>query len=114
MSIHNHQRTVKELTPAEAKERLQAASGVELLDVREPSEYDHTHLESARLLTRDLITEIMESWDKDIEIICYCHHGIRSHQAACFLADKGFTNVANLVGGIDAWSLTVDPTIPRY
>jgi adenylyltransferase/sulfurtransferase len=110
----NHNEKIKELTAAQVNECLQAARGVALLDVREPAEYDYVRLENAKLLTGDLASEIMESWDKNTEIICYCHHGIRSYQAACFLAEKGFTKVANLVGGIDAWSLTVDPSVPRY
>ncbi|HZN11235.1 MAG TPA: rhodanese-like domain-containing protein, partial [Blastocatellia bacterium] len=48
------------------------------------------------------------------EIVLHCHHGMRSEQASAFLARQGFTNVKNMIGGIDAWSARVDPSVPRY
>ena len=50
----------------------------------------------------------------DQSIACLCHHGARSQQVAMFLERQGFTRVANIAGGIDAWSLQCDPTVPRY
>jgi len=52
--------------------------------------------------------------DPDADIVVYCHHGVRSANVAAFLAHRDFTSVANLTGGIDRWSLTVDPSLPRY
>ena len=52
--------------------------------------------------------------DKDEAIILHCHHGMRSDRACQFLAAQGFTNLKNLSGGIDDWSLQIDPSVPRY
>jgi rhodanese-related sulfurtransferase len=52
--------------------------------------------------------------DPDRPVACLCHHGGRSMQVAMFLEQQGFARVANIAGGIDAWSLQVDPTVPRY
>ena len=104
----------EEITPEQANERLQANPEVKLLDVREEWEYERARLPQGILVTQELAREIIEQWPRDTEIICYCHHGNRSAYAALYLAQNGFTRVANLTGGIDAWSQTVDPSIPRY
>ena len=52
--------------------------------------------------------------DRNAEIVAYCHHGMRSADAVGFLLQQGFPQVKNLVGGIDAWSVQVDSTVPRY
>jgi rhodanese-related sulfurtransferase len=52
--------------------------------------------------------------DRGREIVVYCHHGVRSRKVAEFLVRQGFSRVANLAGGIDAWSLHVDSRVPRY
>jgi Rhodanese-related sulfurtransferase len=52
--------------------------------------------------------------DRNTEIIAYCHHGMRSGDATGFLLQQGFSNVKNLIGGIDAWSIQVDGSVPRY
>jgi rhodanese-related sulfurtransferase len=52
--------------------------------------------------------------DRGQQIVVYCHHGVRSLKVAEYLVGKGFTRVANLAGGIDAWSLHVDSRVPRY
>jgi monothiol glutaredoxin len=56
----------------------------------------------------------LENLDKNSTLVFYCHHGIRSQQAAQRFVDEGFTNVFNLSGGIDAWSQQVEPNLPRY
>jgi rhodanese-related sulfurtransferase len=55
----------------------------------------------------------LSEW-KARRVIVHCHHGARSARACEILAKAGFTDLCNLVGGIDAWSLTVDPAVPRY
>jgi adenylyltransferase/sulfurtransferase len=52
--------------------------------------------------------------DREAEIIAVCHHGMRSADATGFLLQQGFTKVKNLIGGMDAWSTQVDPSVPRY
>ncbi len=85
-----------------------------LLDVREPWEYQTAAIENSLPVGQEQAKEIIEQWDRSTPIVCVCHHGLRSLQACQFLAQQGFTDVSNLTGGIDAWSLEVDPSIPRY
>jgi adenylyltransferase/sulfurtransferase len=87
-----------------------------LLDVREPAEWETAHIEGATLVPlRELPARLPELAEgKDRHVIAQCHSGVRSARACEFLREAGFTRVENLVGGIDAWSLTVDPGVPRY
>jgi len=87
-----------------------------LLDVREPSEAALAKIEGARLLP---LGELENRWGeltawKERRIVVHCHHGGRSARACALLQEKGFSQVSNLRGGIDEWSLTVDPAVPRY
>ena len=85
-----------------------------LLDVREPWEYERARIEGARLVPmRELPARVAEI-DDDKEVVAICHHGGRSMQVAMFLERQGFRRVHNLMGGIDAWSRTVDPSVPTY
>ena len=106
--------TPRENTVQEVSDRLAEVTPPRLLDVREQSEYEIVHLEGGQLLTEDLVGEMLEGWPPDTPIVCYCHHGVRSMQAALFLAGKGFTDVTSMAGGIDAWALQIDPTLARY
>jgi rhodanese-related sulfurtransferase len=88
-----------------------------LLDVREPWE-----LETAKMAKMANIVAIpmrdiparSEELDDEAPIVCICHHGARSAQVGMFLESRGFTQVFNLFGGIDAWSRQVDPAVPTY
>jgi adenylyltransferase/sulfurtransferase len=87
-----------------------------LLDVREPSEHARARIEGARLLPLgELEARVseLESW-RTRRIVVHCHHGGRSAHACALLRERGFEQVENLAGGIDAWSLSVDPSVPRY
>jgi len=85
-----------------------------ILDVREEWELKLGAIPNSLRLTSELLDEILETWEKDKPLLVYCHFGIRSLDAASFLADRGFKNVFILKGGIDSWSTEVDPSIPRY
>ena len=87
---------------------------VQLLDVRNDVEFETAKIEGAQLVTQELVDEILSRWDKTTRIVLYCHHGVRSLQAAQYLAQHGFQNVRSMAGGIDAWSQQVDATVPRY
>ena len=102
------------ITPRELKERLDKGDSPVLLDVREPYEYSLAHLEGYVLIPLGTLPESLGQLDREREIVAYCHHGMRSADAVGFLLQQGFKNVKNLVGGIDAWSLQVDPSVPRY
>lgn len=102
------------ITPKELKERLDKGDEVVLLDVREPWEHSLAKIEGSTLIPLGTLPQSMDKLDKGAEIIAYCHHGMRSADAMQFLLQQGFPVVKNLVGGIDAWSVQVDPAVPRY
>lgn len=102
------------ITPKELKERLDKGDKLFLLDVREPYEHSMARIEGSVLIPLATLPNSLEKLDRNAEIVAYCHHGMRSADAVGFLLQQGFTNVKNLVGGIDAWSVQVDPSIPRY
>jgi adenylyltransferase/sulfurtransferase len=87
-----------------------------LLDVREPAEFEKAHIEGARLLPLGELPERLaelEGW-RARPVVVHCHRGPRSAKAARLLRERGFRDVAILSGGTEAWSLTVDPSVPRY
>lgn len=85
-----------------------------LLDVREPWEYDRARIEGSKLVPMREVPARLAEIDAAREVVAICHHGGRSMQVAMFLERQGFKSVHNLAGGIDAWSRTVDPSIPTY
>ena len=107
---------VPEISVAEAALLLQSASPPRLVDVREEDEWAFARIAGAELLPLsqwpDVATEKLT--DKSQALLIQCHHGGRSARAAAWLIEQGFTDVTNLAGGIDAWSATVDPSVPRY
>ncbi|MCO4770732.1 MAG: Grx4 family monothiol glutaredoxin [Deltaproteobacteria bacterium] len=104
--------TVKQIGPTDAKALLDGGAAV-LVDVRTQREWDTARIEGAKLLASE-----GEAWldglAKDTAIVFQCHHGGRSQAAAEAWVQKGFTNVHNLAGGIDAWAREVDTSVPRY
>jgi monothiol glutaredoxin len=103
---------VKRMTVRDLQERLRGPSRPILIDVRTPEERAIASIEGARAFDEDLLRELEDK--KDLPIVTYCHHGPRSQRAAEQLVAEGFREVYNLMGGIDAWSLEVDPSVPRY
>ncbi len=89
-------------------------NNVVVLDVREYHEYDICNIEGSVLIPLGEIADRIDELNEDDEIIVHCHHGGRSMKATQFLKDKGFKNVKNLAGGIDAWAEKYDPDMPRY
>ena len=85
-----------------------------LLDVREPWEFEKARIDGAQLMPMREIPARFGELDREKEVVAICHHGGRSQQVAMFLERSGFKKVHNLVGGVDAWSRTVDPTVPVY
>ena len=108
--------SVPELDPAELREQLSGADAPLLLDVREPFEADLAKIDGALLIPLGDLENELERLrdDQDRSIVIHCHHGGRSRKACELLQSKGFRRVANLRGGIDAWSTEVDPGVPRY
>jgi rhodanese-related sulfurtransferase len=85
-----------------------------LLDVREPWEYEKARIAGAQLVPMRDVPKRLDEIDQDKEVVAICHHGGRSAQVAMFLEKAGYAKIHNLVGGVDAWSRTVDPTVPLY
>lgn len=85
-----------------------------LLDVRENWEFDTCRIEGSQQIAMNTIPARMDDLDEDAEIVCICHHGARSLQVAAFLERNGFTKMINLTGGIHAWAVQVDSTMPKY
>ena len=102
-----------EISPQEVQEAL-LANSIRLIDVRGEDEWNTARIEGATLASKNLVDEMTASWEKDTPIVFYCHSGVRSLGAVRFFAQKGFTNVKSMAGGIDAWSLSIDPNVPRY
>ena len=107
---------MKSVTASELAGLLKLPDAPRLLDVREPEEFEIASLPGARLVPLGQIPASIEQiadW-KNEAVVVYCHHGIRSMHAINFLTHAGFMNLANLSGGIDAWSREVDPKMLRY
>jgi rhodanese-related sulfurtransferase len=105
---------MQQLTVQQLSEQLKAGAAPILIDVRESYEYRHAHIEGAVLKPLGGIYQWAHDLDKAQAYVLMCHTGARSYQAAFMLERMGFTQVANLLGGIDDWSLRIDPTVPRY
>jgi len=107
----------REIAPRALAERMKSGAPTSLIDVRQGWEHEAARIEGSVLLPLpELPTKIaeIETPPPEVLVVTYCHHGVRSWQAATFLAKRGFPNVASLAGGIDAWSAEVDPKVPRY
>jgi rhodanese-related sulfurtransferase len=103
-----------ELTPAELKQRLDRGEKLLLVDVREPWEFDVCRIEGAKLIPMGQIPANLQSLDVDDDVICYCHHGMRSLDVAVWLRNQGVASAKSLAGGIERWSQEIDPQVPRY
>ena len=107
---------MKQITPAELAAWMSDAGRAAplLLDVREPWEHEKARIAGSQLVPMGEIPARFAELDPQREIVAICHHGGRSLQVALFLAKNGFANVHNLSGGMEAWSTTVDPSVPHY
>ena len=106
--------TIKQLSPTELNNRIQQGDNIFLLDVREPHEFKYANIANSVLIPLNQIPQRLAELDQQQEIVVICHHGMRSQQAANYLERSGFKTIANLKGGIDAWSLECDRSVPRY
>jgi len=102
-------------TPQEINELLNnpPESGLQLLDVREPWEYDVVHIPNFTLIPLGQLAQQTEKLDKSTPVAVLCHHGIRSAHACYFLEKEGFDTI-NISGGIDLWARQLDPSMPVY
>jgi adenylyltransferase/sulfurtransferase len=104
---------VVEITPVELAERLKAGD-VDLIDVREPHEWEIARIPGARLIPLGQFPAAIPSLDRTRDIVVQCRSGVRSANAVKHLQAAGFTRVWNLAGGILRWSDEVDPSVVKY
>jgi monothiol glutaredoxin len=104
---------IQSMSVRELKAALDTNEAIELLDVRTPEERAIAAIPGAVLLNEEEAARI-ESMPRDTKLVLHCHHGGRSQQAAEQFISLGFSQVFNVIGGVDAWSQEIDPDVPRY
>ena len=104
---------IPQISVNELKRRIDAGEDLFILDVREPFEYQIANI-GGKLIPQGEVPQRLAEIDRDREIIVHCKSGGRSQRIAEFLKQSGYPDVANLAGGILAWSSEIDPTVPKY
>lgn len=105
---------IRNITAVELAQRIARGDDFDLIDVREPAEWEIARIEAARLVPLATVRQSSENWDRSREVVLFCKSGIRSVHAAEQLTEMGFTRVTNVVGGITSWTDDVDPSLRRY
>ena len=103
-----------QIEPHDLLEKLKNGERINLLDVRTREEFDAVKIDGAKLFTQELMEEILGNWSRQDPLVIYDHTGTKSLDAAAYFQGHGFENVKVLRGGIDAWSMEVDRSLPRY
>ncbi len=104
-----------EIAPAQVKALQDAGEALRLIDVREPAEHALCSLEGAELIPMRSIPNRLNDLDGDDRLlVVFCHHGVRSLSVVGWLRGQGVENCVSMSGGIDLWSLRIDPSVPRY
>lgn len=106
--------SIPAISARELKRKMDAREAFELIDVREPFEFEIARINGAKLIPLGEIAERADELQREHAIVVHCHSGGRSTEAVRLLQQRGFTNVYNLEGGIDAWSDEIDPSVPKY
>jgi rhodanese-related sulfurtransferase len=111
---------ISQIDALSLQQAIESGRSVALLDVREPWEYQTAKIEGSVNIPMSTIpariddVRALQGDDAERELIVVCHHGTRSMYVAQFLEQRGVSDLVNLRGGIDAWSQSVDPSVPRY
>lgn len=103
-----------QITPQEVKARLDRGERLLLVDCREPNEHALCRIEGARLVPMGDVPAHLSLFDEAAEVVVYCHHGQRSLNVAAWLRQQGVSGARSMAGGIERWSLEIDPSVPRY
>ena len=106
-----------EITPADVKRRLDSGEKLHLIDCREPNEHAICNIAGAELIPMNSTPQHLQHLEglaDDAPIIVYCHHGMRSLMVVNWLRQQGVEECSSMSGGIDQWSLSIDPAVPRY
>jgi rhodanese-related sulfurtransferase len=105
---------VNEITVEELKRRRDAGENLLLLDVREPDEIATASIAGATRIPMGEIPGRLSELPRDVPIAVLCHSGGRSARVTQYLEQNGYPDAVNVAGGIDAWSVRIDPAVPRY
>ncbi|MGD0961591.1 MAG: rhodanese-like domain-containing protein [Methylomonas sp.] len=105
---------INQWTPKKLQQSLLDNQPLLLLDVRAPHEFDYARIAGSQLMPLPQLPDRFHELPQHQDIVVICHHGVRSQQACLFLEHAGFQRLYNLIGGIDAWSVSCDPSVPRY
>lgn len=105
---------INQWSPRQLQQNLQDNQSLLLLDVREVNEFAYARIEGSQHIPLQQLPDRLDELDAGQDIVVICHHGMRSQQACLFLQHSGFTRLYNLQGGIEAWSMVCDPSVPRY
>ena len=105
---------VYELTPTQLAEKLKSQPNTRLIDIREQDEWEYCHIDGAEWMPMQSVPSRLAELSQDDTLVLYCHHGSRSAFVLNFLHQKGYTDIAHLRGGIDAWARDIDPDMPTY
>lgn len=103
-----------EIAPRAVKELLARDDKVLLVDVREQWEYDAAHIDGSVLIPLREIPGNLQRIENAEEVVIFCHHGMRSLDAAAWLRSQGVEGARSMTGGIDRWSTEIDSAVPRY
>jgi molybdopterin/thiamine biosynthesis adenylyltransferase/rhodanese-related sulfurtransferase/molybdopterin converting factor small subunit len=103
-----------EITAQELRDEWRRNPDLLVIDVRDPHEFAIVHIDGARFMPLSELPDRLAELDGHREIVTHCHHGARSLKALEILKAAGFAKVRSLRGGIDAWAVSVDPSLPRY
>jgi molybdopterin/thiamine biosynthesis adenylyltransferase/rhodanese-related sulfurtransferase len=109
-----NEEAIPTMSSHELKRKMDTREPFELIDVREAFEYEIARIDGAKLIPLGEIAERVDELQRERPIVVHCHSGQRSAQAVRLLQQRGFANVYNLEGGIDAWSDQIDPNVPKY
>lgn len=103
-----------EIAPLEAKELLARPGNMLFVDVREKWEYDTARIEGSTLIPLRDVPGNLAVFERADSVVLFCHHGMRSLDAAAWLRSQGVERARSMSGGIDRWAIEVDPRVPRY
>jgi adenylyltransferase/sulfurtransferase len=109
----NMKNGIPQITVKELKRRIDAGEDVQLIDVREPYEYQIAQI-GGKLIPQNDVPQRLADIDRDREVVVHCKSGGRSQRIAEFLKQSGYPRVVNVAGGILAWSDEIDPKVPKY
>lgn len=106
-----------EISPAEVRSRLESGEKLFLIDVRQPEEYQAARIEGSELIPMNTVPAALQELEAKEDqgmLVVYCHHGMRSLNVVNWLRGQGVENCRSMAGGIDLWSVEIDPSVPRY